>query len=78
MMNRRNLLQLLAASTAAATVARFGSAAAQQADARPALRIGVQALPPTLEPLNSITNVGLRPIDCLPRCWGPLSGGNAW
>lgn len=65
MMNRRNLLQLLAASTAAATVARFDSAAAQQADARPALRIGVQALPPTLEPLNSITNIGLRPIDCL-------------
>src|SRR5260221_101030 len=31
-----------------------------QADTRPVLRIAVQALPPTLEPLESISNVGLR------------------
>jgi peptide/nickel transport system substrate-binding protein len=31
-----------------------------QADTRPALRIAVQALPPTLEPLEAISNVGLR------------------
>lgn len=65
MMNRRNLLQLLAASTAMTGVARLNPALAQDADTRPALRVAVQALPPTLEPLNSITNVGLRPIDLL-------------
>ncbi len=31
-----------------------------QADTRPVLRIGVQALPTTLEPLEAISNVGLR------------------
>jgi len=34
--------------------------AGAQADNRPALRIAVQALPPTLEPLEAISNVGLR------------------
>lgn len=34
--------------------------AGAQADARPVLRIAVQALPPTLEPLEAISNVGLR------------------
>ncbi len=34
--------------------------ACAQADTRPALRIAVQALPPTLEPLEAISNVGLR------------------
>lgn len=65
MMNRRNLLQLLAASTAMTAIARMSPALAQNADDRPALRVAVQALPPTLEPLNSISNVGLRPIDLL-------------
>lgn len=31
-----------------------------QTDTRPVLRIAVQALPPTLEPLEAISNVGLR------------------
>lgn len=31
-----------------------------QADTRPVLRVAVQALPPTLEPLEAISNVGLR------------------
>lgn len=31
-----------------------------QSDTRPVLRVAVQALPPTLEPLESISNVGLR------------------
>lgn len=65
MMNRRNLLQMLAAGTALSAVGRLAPAIAQGADARPALRVAVQALPPTLDPLNSITNVGLRPIDLL-------------
>jgi peptide/nickel transport system substrate-binding protein len=34
--------------------------AGAQADTRPALRIAVQALPPTLEPMEAISNVGLR------------------
>jgi peptide/nickel transport system substrate-binding protein len=34
--------------------------AGAQADSRPVLRIAVQALPPTLEPLEAISNVGLR------------------
>jgi peptide/nickel transport system substrate-binding protein len=34
--------------------------ASAQADGRPVLRIAVQALPPTLEPLETISNVGLR------------------
>ncbi len=35
-------------------------AQAQGTDARPVLRVAVQALPPTLEPLEAISNVGLR------------------
>jgi peptide/nickel transport system substrate-binding protein len=31
-----------------------------QADQRPTLRVAVQALPPTLEPLETISNVGMR------------------
>jgi len=31
--------------------------------ARPELRVAVQALPPTLEPIESISNVGLRITD---------------
>lgn len=65
MMNRRDLLQLLAAGLASPAAAGLVPGVARAAESRPALRIGVQALPPTLEPLNSITNVGLRPIDCL-------------
>lgn len=34
--------------------------AGAQTDSRPVLRIAVQALPPTLEPLEAISNVGLR------------------
>lgn len=65
MMNRRNLLQMMAATTALSAAGRVVPAIAQSADSRPNLRVAVQALPPTLEPLNSITNIGLRPIDCL-------------
>jgi peptide/nickel transport system substrate-binding protein len=65
MMNRRNLLQLLAASTAMTAVSRLSPVFAQEADARPALRVAVQAMAPTLEPLNSISNVGLRAIDLM-------------
>jgi peptide/nickel transport system substrate-binding protein len=36
-----------------------------QADARPVLRVAVQALPPTLDPVESISNVGLRLTDNL-------------
>ncbi|NKC29657.1 ABC transporter substrate-binding protein [Falsiroseomonas selenitidurans] len=48
---------LLASALAAPALPRTVRA---QADARPVLRIAVQALPPTLEPLESISNVGLR------------------
>lgn len=65
MINRRNVLQLLAATTALSAPGRFSLAMAQATDKRPNLRVAVQALPPTLEPLNSITNIGLRPVDCL-------------
>lgn len=34
--------------------------AGAQTDTRPVLRVAVQALPPTLEPLEAISNVGLR------------------
>lgn len=50
MLTRRSTLALPALVTAAAA----------QGDPRPALRIAVQALPPTLEPLETISNVGLR------------------
>jgi peptide/nickel transport system substrate-binding protein len=45
---------------ALATPALLPRVAGAQADTRPALRIAVQALPPTLEPLEAISNVGLR------------------
>jgi peptide/nickel transport system substrate-binding protein len=49
---------LLAAPVAAPAL--LPRVAGAQADARPVLRIAVQALPPTLEPLEAISNVGLR------------------
>lgn len=49
---------LLAAPLAAPAI--LPQVAGAQADARPVLRIAVQALPPTLEPLEAISNVGLR------------------
>lgn len=53
--------QLLAAGIAApALLPRLARA---QSDTRPVLRIAVQALPPVLEPLESISNVGLRVTD---------------
>lgn len=55
MISRR---ELVAAGLAApAILARVPGASA---DDRPVLRIAVQALPPTLEPLEAISNVGLR------------------
>jgi peptide/nickel transport system substrate-binding protein len=53
-LHRRHLLAGLAAPALLPNLARA------QADTRPALRIAVQALPPTLEPLEAISNVGLR------------------
>jgi len=49
--------QLFGALAAPALLPRVAGA---QADPRPVLRIAVQALPPTLEPLEAISNVGLR------------------
>jgi peptide/nickel transport system substrate-binding protein len=43
-----------------ATPALLPRVAGARADPRPVLRVAVQALPPTLEPLESISNVGLR------------------
>lgn len=65
MINRRTFVQGLATSTALAAVLRSTSVLAQGGASRPALRVGVQALPPSLEPLEAISNIGLRPIDCL-------------
>lgn len=48
---------LAGALAAPAILSRLARA---QADTRPTLRIAVQALPPTLEPLEAISNVGLR------------------
>jgi len=53
-LRRRHLFGALAAP------AFLPRVAGAQADTRPALRIAVQALPPTLEPLEAISNVGLR------------------
>lgn len=64
MINRRELVQLLGAGTALTAASRIVPALGQETNPRPALRIGVQALPPTLEPLD-VTNVSLRLTDCL-------------
>jgi peptide/nickel transport system substrate-binding protein len=58
MLHRRSML----AAALASPVLR-GEAARAQADTRPVLRVAVQALPPTLEPIESISNVGLRITD---------------
>ncbi|WP_376097910.1 ABC transporter substrate-binding protein [Roseomonas sp. CCTCC AB2023176] len=57
MQTRRALLGALAAP------AFLPHVAGAQADPRPVLRVAVQALPPTLEPLETISNVGLRLTD---------------
>lgn len=46
--------------TALAAPALLGLPVRAQGDARPVMRVAVQALPPTLEPLEAISNVGLR------------------
>ena len=51
---RRTILSALAAPALLPWVA------GAQTDNRPVLRVAVQALPPTLEPLEAISNVGLR------------------
>ncbi len=56
MPTRRDILRVGLA--APALLPRLARAAV---DTRPELRIAVQALPPTLEPLESISNIGLRP-----------------
>ncbi|TCR61230.1 ABC transporter substrate-binding protein [Bosea sp. BK604] len=55
MLTRRNLL-----ATGIAAPALLPRLARAQSDTRPVLRIAVQALPPTLEPFEAISNVGLR------------------
>lgn len=55
---RRDIL--LSAAFAPAILA---SRARAETDRRPVLRVAVQALPPTLEPVESISNVGLRITD---------------
>ena len=57
MLTRRSVL---AASLAAPALLATESRAQ---DARPVLRVAVQALPPTLEPIESISNIGLRITD---------------
>ncbi len=58
MLTRR---RILAASLAVPAI--LGGVGRALADARPELRVAVQALPPTLEPIESISNVGLRITD---------------
>lgn len=58
MTTRRKLL-----ATALAAPAVIASPARAQGDARPVLRVAVQALPPTLDPVESISNVSLRITD---------------
>jgi peptide/nickel transport system substrate-binding protein len=53
---------VLAASIA---MPAFAAGARAAGDERPVLRVAVQALPPTLEPIESISNVGLRITDCV-------------
>lgn len=77
--NRRDLLRLfgtgltagglvsrglLGASSLMATTAT-GALAQAAGDSRPVLRIAVQALPASLEPLETISNIGLRQTTCL-------------
>lgn len=57
MLHRRTLLGALPALGAPAILARPVRA---QGDRRPELRVAVQALPPTPEPMDGISNVGLR------------------
>ena len=54
---------LLAASLAVPAI--LSGAGRARSDTRPELRIAVQGLPPTLEPIESISNVGLRITDNL-------------
>lgn len=54
-MRRRRLLATTLAGSSVAPLLSRG-----QSDARPTLRVAVQALPPNLEPLEAISNVGLR------------------
>jgi peptide/nickel transport system substrate-binding protein len=58
MLTRRSVL---AASLAAPAI--IARAVQAQADARPVLRVAVQAVPPSLEPIESISNIGLRVTD---------------
>jgi peptide/nickel transport system substrate-binding protein len=54
---------ILSASLAAPAL--LACAPHARADTRPVLRVAVQALPATLEPIESISNVGLRITDCV-------------
>jgi peptide/nickel transport system substrate-binding protein len=58
MTTRRSLL-----ATAMAAPALLSGPVRAQGDTRPVLRVAVQALPPTLDPVESISNVGLRITD---------------
>lgn len=65
MLTRRNALRLLAASAAAPTLMAASAPRVFAADGRPVLRIAVQTIGASLEPLESINNVALRAIDCM-------------
>jgi peptide/nickel transport system substrate-binding protein len=58
MTTRRNLL-----ATALAAPALVAGPVRAQGDTRPVLRVAVQALPPTLDPVEAISNVSLRITD---------------
>ncbi|WP_198174390.1 ABC transporter substrate-binding protein [Mesorhizobium xinjiangense] len=65
MVTRRQTLGVLASTLSIPTFLGAGAARVFAQDGRPILRIAVQALGPSLDPLESMTNVGLRAIDCL-------------
>ncbi|SMF25021.1 peptide/nickel transport system substrate-binding protein [Tistlia consotensis] len=65
MFTRRQTLGLLASTMTLTALDGTGARRAFAQDGRPVLRVAVQALGPSLEPLESMTNVGLRAIDCL-------------
>lgn len=65
MPNRRETLALIASAVATPGIVALGAPRVFAADGRPVLRVAVQALGPVMEPFASVTNVGLRAVDCL-------------
>ena len=65
MVTRRQSLGLIASALATPLILSSRTPRVFAQDGRPVLRIAVQAIGPTLEPLENITNVGLRATDIL-------------